>query len=213
MSEIVLELSLARASGVLAGVVASLAQAGIELKTQKIERSEEGRGGWLIITGEGNPPESSVLAERLNNTRGVERLTRMVVDGQTVLADGNPVVDTIEETIEDSIGPEELAEPSAGSGIEPDREESVESPDRGARSPDDDTENPSANTAPDGEAAPPPGPGNSAEDDLATALADDAGDSPVIEQSGDGREIPALHQHSDHDREKAALRRLRRRRR
>lgn len=96
MPEIILELSLNRSSGVLAGIVASLAQAGIELKSQKLQRATEGRGGWLTITGSGDVPESAVLAERLNGARGVEKLMRVIVDGQAILADGKPLDDQIE---------------------------------------------------------------------------------------------------------------------
>lgn len=107
MPEIKLELSLSRSSGVLAGVVASLAQAGIALKSQKIQRANEGRGGWLTILGEGEPPAPPVLADKLNNTRGVDRLMRMVVDGETLLAEGKPLADQIQAG--------DLAELSAGS--------------------------------------------------------------------------------------------------
>lgn len=112
MPEIELELSLSRSSGVLAGIVASLAQAGIELKSQKLRRAGEGRGGWLSILGEGELPEPSILAERLNSTRGVDRLVRMVVDGETVLAEGKPLADQIQAG--------DLAELSAGSASETD---------------------------------------------------------------------------------------------
>lgn len=118
MPEIILELSLNRSSGVLAGIVASLAQAGVELKSQKLQRATEGRGGWLTITGSGDSPEPAVLAERLNGTRGVEKLMRVIVDGEAILAEGKP--------LEDQIQPDDLAELSAGSGIEPD--ENLEAP-------------------------------------------------------------------------------------
>lgn len=107
MSDIILELSLRRSTGVLAGVVASLAQAGIELRTQKLQRAAGGAGGWLTITGEGNAPAPSILAQRLGSTGGVDRLVRMSVDGELVLAEGRP--------IEDQIQPDDLAELSAGS--------------------------------------------------------------------------------------------------
>src|SRR6056297_32252 len=80
--EIVLELSLNRSSGILAGIVASLARTGIELKNQKLQRAADGCGGWLTIIGSGDPPEPGFLAERLNESRGVEQLMRMVVDGE-----------------------------------------------------------------------------------------------------------------------------------
>lgn len=110
MPEIVLELSLNRSSGVLAGVVASLSQAGIELKSQKLRRASEGRGGWLTVVGEGEAPTPSVLAERLNNTRGVDRLMRIVVDGEATMAEGQPLHDQIEAA--------DLAELSAGGDAE-----------------------------------------------------------------------------------------------
>lgn len=110
MPEIILELSLNRSSGVLAGIVASLAQAGIELKSQKLQRATEGRGGWLTIIGAGDSPDPAVLAvlaERFNGTRGVEKLMRVIVDGEAVLAEGKP--------LEDQIQHDDLAQLSAGS--------------------------------------------------------------------------------------------------
>ena len=71
----------------MAGIVASLAQAGIELKSQKLQRDAEGRGGWLKIVGSGDSPTPAALAERLNGTRGVEKLMRLIVDGEVLLAD------------------------------------------------------------------------------------------------------------------------------
>ena len=119
MPEIILELSLNRSSGVLAGIVASLAQAGIELKSQKLQRATEGRGGWLTVVGAGDSPDPAVLAGRFNGTRGVEKLMRVIVDGEAVLAEGKP--------LEDQIQHDDLAELSAGSGSGPDQD--LESPD------------------------------------------------------------------------------------
>jgi len=103
MSEIILELSLVRSSGVLAGIVAALAQTGLELKSQKLERAN---GGWLTVHATGEPPEPSALAERMAATRGVERLMRMEIDGDLILAEGRPIAGQIETA--------DLAELSSG---------------------------------------------------------------------------------------------------
>ena len=97
MSDIVLELALKRSSGVLAGVVASLAQAGLELQSQKLDRTGS---GWLTIHASGDAPDPGMLSERMAVTRGVERLMRLEVDGETVIADGELVVLEIENRIE-----------------------------------------------------------------------------------------------------------------
>lgn len=110
MSEIILELSLSRSSGVLAGVVASLAQAGIELRTQRVRRATEGRGGWLTVNAVGEPPAPETMAKYLSDTRGVEKLMRMIVDGEVVMAEGKP--------IEDQIQLDDLTELWAGSEAE-----------------------------------------------------------------------------------------------
>lgn len=110
MPEIILEISLNRSSGVLASIVASLAQAGIELQSQKLQRASEGRGGWLTVTGAGESPAPAALAERLNGTRGVEKLMRVTIDGEAVMAEGKP--------LQDQIQPGDLAELSAGSDAE-----------------------------------------------------------------------------------------------
>lgn len=107
MPEIILEISLNRSSGVLAGIVASLAQADIELKSQKLQRATEGRGGWLTIVGSGESPEPAELAERLDGNRGVEKVMRVIVDGEAVLAEGKP--------LDDQIQTDDLAELPAGS--------------------------------------------------------------------------------------------------
>jgi hypothetical protein len=88
LAELRLELSLNRASGVLAGIVASLAQAGLQLTQQKLDRDPAGRGGWLVVRAAGDAPDPAVLAERLAGTRGVARVERIEIDGEAVLIDG-----------------------------------------------------------------------------------------------------------------------------
>jgi len=111
MSELVLELSLKRSSGVLAGIVAALAQAGVHLQTQKLDRSGT---GWLTIHAEGDSPDPAALSERLNGTRGVDRLVRLIIDGETVIEDGASVAAAEAEAEPDPIRSEDLAELSAG---------------------------------------------------------------------------------------------------
>lgn len=107
LPEITIELSLSRSSGVLAGIVGTLARTGIELRRQTLKRDEEGKGGWLAITGEGTPPAPAVVAENLNATRVVDRLLGMVLDGEAVLAQGVP--------LDDQLAPADPAERYAGS--------------------------------------------------------------------------------------------------
>jgi len=88
VAEIRLHLELERASGVLAGIVAALAQQGLELKTQKLKRASEGRGGTLDIHAVGEPGDIEALAERMNAARGVSQVARIESDGEPVFADG-----------------------------------------------------------------------------------------------------------------------------
>lgn len=84
MSEIVLELSLSRSSGVLAGIVATLAQNGLELKSQKLDRdlaARQGAAGWLTIHATGEAPDPEALARRMASARGVDRVMRIEIDG------------------------------------------------------------------------------------------------------------------------------------
>jgi len=97
MSDIVLELALRRSSGVLAGVVASLAQAGLALKSQKLDRSGT---GWLTVHLSGDIPDPGMLSERMSTTRGVDRLVQLDVDGETLIADGQLVVHELDDQIE-----------------------------------------------------------------------------------------------------------------
>lgn len=110
MPEIILEFSLNRSSGVLAGIVASLARAGIEFQHQKLTRAAGGRGGRLTITGSGDSPDAAVLAARLDGIRGVEKLMRVIVDGEAVLAKGRPM--------EEQAQPSVVAELSAAGNTE-----------------------------------------------------------------------------------------------
>ena len=71
MAEIRLHLELERASGILAGIVAALAQQGLELKSQKLTRADQGRGGTLDIQAVGEPYDIEALAERMTAARGV----------------------------------------------------------------------------------------------------------------------------------------------
>ncbi|MFU8878239.1 MAG: hypothetical protein ACNA7E_08870 [Wenzhouxiangellaceae bacterium] len=89
--EINLHLKLNRASGVLAGIVAALAQQGLELKSQKINRDDDGKKATLDIVCEGELPDPAELAERLNAARGVEGVQRIESDGQLLMVDGAPV--------------------------------------------------------------------------------------------------------------------------
>jgi hypothetical protein len=88
VAELRVHLALERASGVLAGIVASLAQKKLELKTQKLTRAAEGRGGSLDIHAEGEPGDIAALAEHLAKARGVGEVVRIEVDGMIVFFDG-----------------------------------------------------------------------------------------------------------------------------
>lgn len=91
LAEIRLELALNRPSGALAGIVAALAQFGLSLKRQKVERTDRARGGRLFIRAEGEPPDPVVLSERLDDTPGVDRVVRIEIDGEALWADGQRV--------------------------------------------------------------------------------------------------------------------------
>lgn len=96
MAEIRLELNLARASGVLAGIVAALAQSGLELRSQRLARASEGRGGTLDIVVDGAPPEPGDLVALMESARGVDRLMRIEIDGEAVLAEGRVLEDIMD---------------------------------------------------------------------------------------------------------------------
>lgn len=110
MAEIRLELNLARASGVLAGIVAALAQAGLELRFQRLARATDGRGGTLDMVLDGVPPEPGDLVTMMEAARGVDRLMRIEIDGEAVLAEGR--------VLEDIMDADSLAALSAGQAPE-----------------------------------------------------------------------------------------------
>jgi hypothetical protein len=91
VADIRIQLALERASGVLAGIVAALAQKNLELKTQKLTRASEGRGGELDIRAEGLPGDIPSLADHLASARGVGEVVRIEVDGIIVFFDGDEV--------------------------------------------------------------------------------------------------------------------------
>ncbi|NKI34318.1 hypothetical protein HFP89_03980 [Wenzhouxiangella sp. XN79A] len=103
MAEVRLHLDLERASGVLAGIVAALAQQGLELKTQKLTRASEGRGGTLDIRAEGDPDDIETLAERMATARGVGRVVAIELDGEPVFADGAVIVPAVEAPPADDV--------------------------------------------------------------------------------------------------------------
>jgi|GEM_PF-4016039 len=117
--EINLHVKLNRASGVLASIVAALAQQGLELKSQKINRDDDGKKATLDIICEGELPDPAELAERLNAARGVEGLQRIESDGQLLMVDGAPVQST-----QPGIADEPVAEPepAPAAAIEPEAE-------------------------------------------------------------------------------------------
>lgn len=88
MAEFRLHLELERASGVLASIVARLAQQGLELKSQKLERASEGRGGTLDIVAEGDNEDIASLARNMAAARGVGRVVRIQRDNEAVFAKG-----------------------------------------------------------------------------------------------------------------------------
>lgn len=107
MADLRLHLKLERCTGVLAGIVASLSRNGVELISQRIEADQDGgRGGVLALHALGRPPDVDALVERLGGARGVERVTWVEVDGETVLSEP--------EALADPIGAEDLARLSAG---------------------------------------------------------------------------------------------------
>ncbi|MDX1626181.1 MAG: hypothetical protein R3323_06675 [Wenzhouxiangellaceae bacterium] len=90
MSEVQLEMTLTRRSGVLASIVASLGQAGLALQSQKVRDDED--PPILVIDAEGEMPDLGELVDRINATRGVDRLLRVELDGEVLLEEGEPVV-------------------------------------------------------------------------------------------------------------------------
>ncbi|MDT8408873.1 MAG: hypothetical protein RQ741_04680 [Wenzhouxiangellaceae bacterium] len=120
-SEIRLELSLNRASGVLAGIVASLSRTGLELQTQKMDRDRGPAKGWLEIICRGQVPDIELLADNMNNTRGVERLMRVEIDGQVVLAEGQPLPDQMQSEDLFQLTAEAGQEPQVADAAKPDR--------------------------------------------------------------------------------------------
>lgn len=123
MPEINLHVKLNRASGVLAGIVAALAQQGLELKSQKINRDDDGKKATLDIVCEGELPDPAELAERLNAARGVEGLQRIESDGQLLMVDGAPA-QPAEPEPELAPQPEQVA---AGQGVISEEDEEFES--------------------------------------------------------------------------------------
>jgi hypothetical protein len=95
VAELRLELSLDRASGVLAGIVASLAQNGLQLKRQQLERHAD-RTASLVIRVEGDAPDPAALAERLSAVRGVARVVRIEIDGRAAHVASEPVDDQVD---------------------------------------------------------------------------------------------------------------------
>lgn len=102
MSEIRIELKLSRSSGVLAGIVAKLAQAGLQLQSQRLDRSGT---GWLSVLAEGECNDPAALVDLMEATRGVDRLMALVVDDRALIADGEPVA----QPLEDQVDEEDLA--------------------------------------------------------------------------------------------------------
>lgn len=88
MPEIHIHLSLTRTSGILAGIVAALAQENLALQTQKITRNTEDKGGSLNIVCEGEAPDIDALTGRMENCRGVGRLEFASIDGLAAIENG-----------------------------------------------------------------------------------------------------------------------------
>ncbi len=200
MPDIVLELALRRSSGVLAGIVAALAQAGLELKSQKLDRSGT---GWLTVQASGDAPDPGALSERMARISGVDRLVRLDVDGETLITDGEPVI----QAIDNQVDADDLATLSVSADPSPDATGADDLPS-------DDGDEAVAGPQPEAEAEPEREP----EPDAAAALDDDAlfaaalnGQDAEAEQDDEVERAPAAADPIDPERGQTALRRWRRR--
>lgn len=110
MADLAFELELTRSSGVLAGIVASLAQAGIHVQSQRLDRGDGDRPASLAVIATGELVSLEVLMERMRETRGVSHLVRLEVDGELRVANGEPIL----EPLEDHIESDDIAELSSG---------------------------------------------------------------------------------------------------
>jgi len=110
MADLALELELTRSSGVLAGIIASLAQAGIQVQSQKLDRGGADRAPRLAVLATGEVNSLEVLMERMRETRGVSHVARLEVDGELRVADGEPIL----EPLDDELESDDIAELSAG---------------------------------------------------------------------------------------------------
>ncbi len=95
--EIQLQLSLTRASGILAGIVAAMAKENLSLQTQKIIRNASDSSARLDIVCEGEILDIEALTTRIEGCLGVARLEFASADGVAMVENGERV-----ESIDDS---------------------------------------------------------------------------------------------------------------
>lgn len=84
MSDIQITLQLERRSGILAGAVASLHRNGLQFRSQRMRDSGNG-GSYLVLEAEGELTETEPLVDALCGSRGIAKVTELLVDGEIVL--------------------------------------------------------------------------------------------------------------------------------
>lgn len=94
MSDILISLKLRRRSGVLASCVAALGRCGLEFRSQKLVDAD---GPCLELAAEGELLDSAAVLEAYAEVRGVSEVLDVLVDGQSLLHQPDPVEPPAEE--------------------------------------------------------------------------------------------------------------------
>lgn len=132
MPEIHIQLSLTRASGILAGIVAAMAKENLSLRTQKIIRNASDSGALLDVICEGEILDIDALTTRMESCLGVAQLESATADGVAMIENGErvePIDESSQFTTDEP--DDETGETGASSATEHpgEREESSENDD------------------------------------------------------------------------------------
>jgi|GEM_PF-3291517 len=85
MADVVIKLSLARKSGILAAAVSTLSRAGLRFNTHRFEAVGQGHELRLAAESESEFGDPSRVMEELSRIRGVEGVVDVEVDGRSLL--------------------------------------------------------------------------------------------------------------------------------
>jgi len=115
MADVVITLSLARKSGILAAAVSAISRAGLTFGTHRFVEADDGHQLCLRAESEGEFGDPRAVIDELSGIRGVEAILDVVVDSHSLLNSEPESEPESSSSLEQASGPEPEPEPETKS--------------------------------------------------------------------------------------------------